>query len=119
MFPTNQNQATTGDRRKRLRFPLNTEVRFQFSGPDQRHPTQGRGKVENISSSGLAFRTDAPPKVRSRLAVSLVWPVKLDNRIMLRLVFEGVVLRVSGGLVVVSIGRPEFRTARKEQHGRP
>jgi hypothetical protein len=117
-LPTNQNPVTTGDRRKRLRFPLDIEVRFQFSGCNRRNPTRGTGRVENISSSGLAFRTDEPPKLRSRLAVSLAWPVKLDNKIMLRLMFEGVVLRVRGSLVVVSIGRPEFRIARKEQRGR-
>lgn len=111
MFPTNQKPVTTGDRRKRLRFPVDMEVGFQFSGFNGRKPTQGTGKVENISSIGLAFRTDEPPKLGSRLAVYLVWPVKLDNRIMLRLVFNGVVLRVRGSLVVVSMRRPEFRIA--------
>ena len=41
------------------------------------------------------------------------WPTRLDGLLMLRLVFEGVVLRVHGNLVVVNVGRPEFRTAGK------
>jgi hypothetical protein len=118
MSPTNQNPVTTGDRRKRLRFPLDMDVRFQFSGFNRRNPTQGTGKVENMSSSGLAFRTDEPPKPGSRLAVSIAWPAKRDD-CSLRLVFKGRVLRASGGLVVVTILRPEFRFARKVQHGRP
>jgi PilZ domain len=118
MFPTNQNPMTTGDRRTRLRFPLDMEVRFQFSWFNRRNPTRGRGKVEDISSHALAFHTDEPPKPGSRLAVSIAWPAKRDD-CSLRLVFEGRVLRASGDLVVVTIQRPEFHTARKEQHGRP
>jgi hypothetical protein len=118
MSPTNQNPATTGDRRRRLRFPLGADVCFQFSERGQGNPTQGTGKVENISSSGLAFRTDEPPKPGSHLVVSIAWPAKRDGR-KLRLEFQGLVLRASGGLVVVTILRSEFRIARKEQHGRP
>jgi hypothetical protein len=93
-------------------------VLFQFAEPGQRHPTQGIGKVENISSSGLAFRTGEPPEPGSHLAVSIAWPAK-RNECRLRFVFDGIVLRASGGLVVVTILRPEFRFARKEHHGRP
>ena len=106
------------DRRKRHRFPLDLEVRFQFAELRQRNSMQGTGKVENISSSGLAFRTDEPPEPGSHLAVSIAWPAKRDDG-RLRLVFDGLVLRASGGLVVVTILRPEFRFARKEHHGRP
>jgi hypothetical protein len=116
MFSTNQTPVTTGDRRKRLRFPLDMEVRFQSSGFNRRNPT--RGKVKDISGRALAFHTDEPPKRGSRLAVSIAWPAKRDD-CSLRLVFEGCVLRASGGLVVVTILRPEFRFARKEQHGHP
>jgi hypothetical protein len=117
-LPTNQNPVTTGDRRRRRRFPLVLELRFQFSELDQRNPTQFTGKVENISSSGLAFRTDEPPEPGSHLVVSIAWPAKRDDS-RLRLVLDGIVLRASGGLVVVTILRPEFRFARKEHHGRP
>ena len=116
--PTNQNPVTTGDRRRRHRFPLDMEVLFQFAELDQRYPAQFTGKVENISSSGLAFRTDEPPEPGSHLAVSIAWPAKRDDS-RLRFVFDGIVLRASGGLVVVTILRPEFRFARKEHHGRP
>src|ERR1035438_10372873 len=48
-----------------------------------------------------------------RLSVSMAWPARLDNQCMLRLGFEGVVLRTHGSLVVLTIERPEFRTAGK------
>jgi hypothetical protein len=111
-MPTNESTLANSDRRRRLRFPLDTEVRFQFSGSGHRNPTQGTGKVENIGSRGLAFRADVPLQPGWRLSISMAWPAKLDE-CMLRLAFEGVVLRADGGLVVVSIERPEFRTAGK------
>ena len=111
-MPTNESTLANSDRRRRLRFPLDTEVRFQFSGGGHRAPTQGTGMVENIGSRGLAFRADVPLKPGMRLSISMAWPAKLDE-CMLRLAFEGVVLRADGGLVVVSIERPEFRTAGK------
>ena len=111
-MPTNKITLAERDRRKRLRFPLDTEVRFQMTVRGRRAPTQGTGTVENISSRGLAFRADAPFEPGERLSVSMAWPAKLDE-CMLRLAFEGVVLRAEGGLVVVSIERPEFRTAGK------
>jgi hypothetical protein len=40
----------------------------------------------------------------------MAWPAKLDE-CLLRLVFDGVVLAVRGSLVVVTIERPNFRTA--------
>jgi len=42
----------------------------------------------------------------------MAWPVELDNNTELRLVFEGVVVRTLGRLVVVTIARPEFSTVR-------
>ena len=47
-----------------------------------------------------------------RLSVSLAWPAQIGE-CLLRLAFEGTVLRTRGNLVVVSIERPEFRTAGK------
>jgi hypothetical protein len=117
-LPTNQNPVANRDRRGRRRFPLDVEARFQFSELDQRNPAHGTGKVENISSSGVAFRTDEPPEPGSHLVVSIAWPAKRDAR-RLRFVFDGIVLRARGGLVVVTILRPEFQFARKEHRGRP
>jgi len=50
--------------------------------------------------------------------VSIAWPAKRDD-CKLRLEFEGLVLRASGGLVVVTVLRPQFCTAGKAQRGRP
>jgi hypothetical protein len=60
----------------------------------------------------MAFLADRPLQVNMRVRISMVWPAKLDNDTALRLAFEGVVLRTSSNLVVVTISRPEFYTAR-------
>jgi hypothetical protein len=101
------------DRRRRLRFPLNTELRYQVSGRGHGDSSRGTGQVRDIGSRGLAFHTGGLLEPGWRLSVSMAWPAKLDNQCMLRLGFEGVVVRTQGTLVVITIERPEFRTAGK------
>jgi hypothetical protein len=98
------------DRRQRFRFQMNTDLRYQVAKRDRGNPVRGEGRVADISSKALAFHTDRPIESGARLNVSMAWPAKLDDT-MLRLAFEGTVLRVRGTLVVVSIERTEFRTA--------
>jgi hypothetical protein len=101
------------ERRRRLRFPLSTELRFEAYLPDNGKPVQGTGQAENMSSVGLAFRSTTPVPRGARLTVSLAWPAKLDNECLLRMVFDGDVVRTEGDLVVITIERYEFRTSGK------
>jgi len=101
------------ERRNRLRFPLDAELRFEAFLPGNGKPIQGAGRAENMSSTGLAFRSDIPLPRGSRLSVSLAWPARLDNQCLLRMVFEGDVVRCEDGLVVLTIERYEFRTSGK------
>ena len=98
------------DRRTRLRFPLDLDLRFQVSR--YRKSISGRGQVVNISSKALAFRTEGLLHPGMRLSVSVAWPARLDE-CRLRFAFEGVVLRTGDGLVVATIERPQFRTSRE------
>jgi hypothetical protein len=111
-LPTPENAAAIHERRKHLRFPMETELRYQIVRRGPGKLVGGTGPVENISSRGLAFRADRPLQSGMRLRVSMAWPAKLDE-CKLQLVFEGVVLRADGGLVIVSIKHSEFRTAGK------
>jgi hypothetical protein len=108
-------ETTYGDRRRRLRFAFTAELQYRIVRQGLGEPIRGTGEAANISSNGLAFHSNRPLKLGMRLSVSLVWPAKLDNQCMLRLVFEGTVLRTDGSLVAVSIERSEFRTAGKSQ----
>ena len=112
-LPTDQSTLAAKERRKRLRFPLNTELRYHVCGRGHGTLGRGTGQVRDIGSRGLAFRADGPIEPGWRLSVSMAWPARLDNQCMLRLGFEGVVIRTHGSLVVLTIERPEFRTAGK------
>jgi hypothetical protein len=101
------------ERRNRLRFPLNTELRFEAYLPGSGQPIQGIGQAENMSSMGLAFRCDTPLPLGARVSVSMAWPAKLDNQCLLRMVFDGDVVRSDGDLIVLTIERYEFRTSGK------
>lgn len=96
---------------------MEAELRYQILGRDQAKQFQRIGQVLDISSKAVAFRTDDPINRDMRLKVSLAWPAKLGE-CRLRLNFEGVVLRTRGNLVVVSIERPDFRTAGRDTAGR-
>ena len=112
-MPTHDSTLADKDRRRRLRFPLNTELRYQISGRGHGDSSRGTGQVRDIGSRGLAFHADGLLEPGWRLSVSMAWPAKLDNQCTLRLGFEGVVVRTKGSLVVLTIERPEFRTAGK------
>jgi hypothetical protein len=101
------------DRRRRLRFPMATDLRYKVLGSHNGDQLSGIGIVRDISSKGLAFRINGPLQPGLRLHVSMAWPATLGDGCLLRLVFDGVVLRVRGDLAVVTIDRPEFRTAGK------
>jgi hypothetical protein len=108
----NQGTSKEKERRRRLRFPLNVELRYVAIGKGT--AVNGTGRVQDISSSAMAFHSDKTLHLRLRLRISMAWPAKLGNETKLRLVFEGVVLRTVGTLVVVTISRPHFRTAGRE-----
>jgi hypothetical protein len=109
-LPNSEITAAIHERRRHLRFPMTTELRYQIVRRGPGALVSGTGEVENISSRGLAFRSDGPLQPGMRLRVSMAWPAKLD-RCVLRLAFDGRVLRAHGGLVIVSIKHSEFRTA--------
>jgi hypothetical protein len=111
-LPTSDSTPTIRDRRKRLRFPLDTELRYQVADRGPGSAVTGTGQVVNISSRGLAFHADGPLKPGLRLNISMAWPASL-GQCLLRMVFQGIVLRVRGNMVVTTIVRPEFRIAGK------
>jgi hypothetical protein len=113
LFPVAADQQFPRDRRTSLRIPLATGLRYRvLTGPSASH--QGTGKVENISSKGLAFCTEEPLEPGSRLHVTMAWPAKLNDGRELTLMFHGVVQR-AGRLVFATIERPAFRVAEKSR----
>ena len=71
----------------------------------------GRGQTVNVSSSGILLTVEHVLSVGWRMEVRVDWPVRLHDRIPLKLVLQGQVVRSATREVALSINRYEFRTA--------
>jgi hypothetical protein len=99
----------TVERRTRQRFPLNLELRFT-AGQGGQSPIQGRAEVVNISSNGVAFRTETALTPGLSIDASMEWPVALNGDCVLRVAMKGRLVRVENGLAVMNVLKYEFRT---------
>ena len=101
---TNQN-----DRRQSDRFPIEREVRYSVmnrrSGEDP-----GEGRTINMSSAGVLFSSTQMLLPGRRLEVSISWPAQLNNKVALKLVARGRVVRYEHGCAALEIQQYEFRT---------
>jgi len=101
--------VTSFERRFRQRFPSNLELRFTVNNGG-RSSICGRGTVVNISSSGVAFRTETALLPDMNIHAKMEWPVALSGDCLLRVAMEGRIVRVETGLAVMSIHGHQFRT---------
>jgi len=93
-----------------MRFPIEMAVTYRVGAKSVEWLS---GKTVNISSSGVLIRTDTRPVRGSKVQLALAWPKLLDDRIPLRLMVHGHVVRSVNGEVAISFKRFEFRTARE------
>jgi hypothetical protein len=99
----------TLDRRAADRFPIEREVRFKMLS--KRHGSDvGLGTTLNMSSSGVLFTTDRALLPGKRLELAISWPAQLENRMALKLVAKGRIVRCESGTAAVEIQQYEFRT---------
>lgn len=99
----------TADRRAADRFPIEREVRFKMLS--KRHGNDiGLGTTLNMSSSGVLFTTDRALLPGKRVEMAISWPAQLENRMALKLVAKGRVVRCESGTAAVEIQQYEFRT---------
>ena len=97
------------DRRASDRFPIEREVRFKMLS--KRHGSDvGLGTTLNMSSSGVLFTTDRALLPGKRLEMAISWPAQLENRMALKLVAKGRIVRCESGTAAVEIQQYEFRT---------
>jgi hypothetical protein len=71
---------------------------------------QGCGKVVNISSNGVAFRTETTLLPGLNIVAKVEWPVALNGECLLRVAMEGRIVRVENGLAAMSAHGHKFRT---------
>lgn len=97
------------ERRFRDRLPVHLPLRYSVLG-EQPVKNVGTGRVINMSSKGIAFTSDHTFESGAMLQLSIKWPALLENKIRLRLVVEGRVVRSDGRVTAAEIVRYEFRT---------
>ena len=97
------------ERRSSVRFQLEREIRYKVGG--KRHGEEcGVGHSINLSSSGVLFTTDRVLFSGCRIELSISWPARLNNKISLKLVARGRLVRFEQGRAAMKIEQHEFHT---------
>ena len=88
---------------------MDREVRYTVAGR-RGIEEKGEGKTVNVSSCGILFTCQHQLAVGRRVKLCISWPVLLNNRVALKLVVRGRVVRCGEGHAAIEIQQHEFRT---------
>jgi hypothetical protein len=97
------------ERREKMRFEMARELRYRLL-ENNRIVSSGLGSTDNISSSGVAFQSDAEFPNGAYIELSISWPALLDDTCPMRLIVFGRILRGAHATKVCTIEKWEFRT---------
>lgn len=97
------------ERRKKMRFPINREMRFKVLEGDT-IVEFGSGATLDIASGGIAFHTDTVLRAGSFIQLSISWPVLLEDACPMRLIVFGRVVRSTKHDTACTVDKYEFRT---------
>lgn len=112
MSPTRTQAVPVSDLYQRhRRFPICVDLQYWLLTEDKIVKT-GFGRTVNLSSSGVLFEADEPLPPGMAINLSLVWPVRLDNRVGLKLKIVGRTVRKEYNCTAVQIFHHAFRTRR-------
>ncbi len=109
---------TQMERRTKLRFPINRELRFKLL-EDAKIVATGYGQTIDMSSGGIAFFTDTDLSAGNYIELSISWPALLDDSCPMRLVVYGEVVRHAGSIGACTVEKWEFRTGSRQLHLTP
>ena len=102
--------AQSHDRRASNRLPIECDVHYKVLGTKKTVKQVGSGKSLNMSSGGVLFTTESGLKQGERIELEVSWAAQLDDRIPLKLVAIGVLVRTHERQAAMSIKRYEFKT---------
>jgi hypothetical protein len=91
------------DRRQCQRFPIIAQAEYVLDG------NRGSATTVDIGTGGVLLKTGKTLRCGQPIEVLINWPVLLEERLPLRLVVFGKVLRSNGAGTAVGIMRYEFR----------
>ena len=101
-------QRYTIERRRSERFPLELAAHYQCV-MRKAASESGDGVTVNISSTGVLFTSDQNLQNGRRIELSINWPAKLDQKVPLKLIVLGRIVRTEPGRAAVDILQHEFR----------
>ena len=71
---------------------------------------RGHGQIMTMSRKSVWLESDNAFRVGALVELAVTWPVRLDNKIPLRLIIHGRTVSADGRYAKVEILRHEFRT---------
>ncbi len=101
------------DRRNKLRFSFNRELRYKLL-EDDTIIAAGEGETIDMSSGGVAFRTNKALPAGSLIELSISWPALLYDSCPMRLVVFGRVARRADSVAACTVEKWEFRTGSRQ-----
>ncbi len=104
-------QAEVLERRSKVRFPLEMQVRYRSLAPHC--SAAGTGVVINISRSGVLVAGEHEIITGVRVELNIEWPSLLDGRVPLKVVTVGKVVRSEQSRFAVVLARYQFRTTNR------
>lgn len=99
------------DRRAFKRLPIERDVRYKVLGGQKKIKPVGAGRTLNMSSGGVLFTTESVLPQGELVELSVSWPSRLNNRVPLKLVAVGRLVRVEERQAAMTIQRYEFKTS--------
>jgi len=97
------------ERRIKLRFPLQLNVRYQAMGVAGL--IAGVGKTLNMSSTGILIACNSDISEGTRVSIVIEWPSLLNGTTPLHLATVGTVVRRQGYRHAIALDSYQFRTA--------
>ena len=98
--------ALQTNRRHGERFPLTLNLRFRLLS---KNASWTNGSSLNFSHTGILFRTDCTTDLGASLELVVDWPASLGAVSKRELVLVGMVIRVRGSEIALSIRKFAFR----------
>ena len=90
-------------------YPIRADVHYRLMDGD-RALGCGSGQTKTMSSRSVWLKSDGSLRIGGLIQLDVVWPVRLNNRVALKLVITGKTVKVEGQSARVDILRHEFRT---------
>jgi len=95
--------------KSRRMYPVCAGLEYRILDARLAH-TRGHGHTVFLSSSRIVFKSEIALRAGLQIELAVDWPVRLDEKVELRLCLRGRTANVAGSYTTVLVSRYEFRT---------